>query len=147
MCQDFQHSSSGRKDLCLFPCRNSRAVDPNISNKNVSTYALSFYGSNSFWPCPNHFGQVQIIKISPKKSNSILAKIIWTLPKQFGCNQNNLYPSQTIWTVQNHFGPIEGQGNRAQRFPPEMNGLIPGKLKIKKWRKYFLFTSLSAQSS
>ena len=52
-------------------------------------YALSFYGSkiildcpnhfgrvpivldesNSFWSGPSHFGQVQIIKISPEKSN------------------------------------------------------------------------------
>ena len=36
--------------------------------------------------------------------------MIWTQPKQFGFEHNNLYPSKTIWAVQNHFGPIEGQG-------------------------------------
>ena len=69
----------------------------------MSIYALSFYGSkmimdrpndfdrvpiildgpNSFWSGPNHFGQVQIIKISPEKSNLNLTKMIWTRPKQF----------------------------------------------------------------
>ena len=76
----------------------------------MKTNALSFYGSkmildrpnnfgrvpivlhksNSFWSGPNHFGQVQIIKISPEKYN--------------------LDPTKTIWTVQNHFRSIEGQG-------------------------------------
>ena len=51
---------------------------------------------------PNHFGQVQIIKISQEKYNSNLTKIIWTC-------QNNLDLTKTIWTVQNHFGHIEGQ--------------------------------------
>ena len=64
----------------------------------LDIYALSFYGtkiildrpnnfgrvpivldgSNSFWSGPNHFGQVQIIKISPEKSNLNLTKTIWT---------------------------------------------------------------------
>ena len=39
-----------------------------------------------------------------------MTKMIWAWPKQFGPDQNNLYPSKTIWTVQNHFGAIEGQG-------------------------------------
>ena len=52
-------------------------------------YALSFYGSKmiltvqiilveylSFWTGPNHFGQVQIIKISPEKSNLSLTQMI-----------------------------------------------------------------------
>ena len=39
------------------------------------------------------FGQVQIIKISPEKSNL-----------------NDLDPTKTIRRVQNNFGPIEGQG-------------------------------------
>ena len=39
-----------------------------------------------------------------------LTKMIWTRPKQFGLDQNNLYSSKIIWTVQNHFGSIEGQG-------------------------------------
>ena len=62
----------------------------------LDIYALSFYGtkiildrpnnfgrvpivldgSNSFWSGPNHFGQVQIIKISPEKSNLNLTKTI-----------------------------------------------------------------------
>ena len=45
-------------------------------------------GPNVFSSGPNHF--IQVMKISPEKSNLNLAKM--------------------IWTVQNHFGPIEGQG-------------------------------------
>jgi len=40
-------------------------------------------GSNSFWLGQNHFGQVQIIKISPEKYNMNKTKMIWTRPKQF----------------------------------------------------------------
>ena len=67
----------------------------------LDIYALSFYGtkiildrpnnfgrvpivldgSNSFWSGPNHFGQVQIIKISPENSNVKLTKMIWTRQK------------------------------------------------------------------
>ena len=36
---------------------------------------------NSFWLRPNHFGQVQIISISPEKSNLNLIKMIWPQPK------------------------------------------------------------------
>ena len=64
----------------------------------------------SFWTGLILFGRVQIIQISPEKSNLELTKMIWTQPKQFGHDQNNLCPSETIWTVQNYFGPIEGQG-------------------------------------
>ena len=38
---------------------------------------------NSFWLGPNHFGQVQIIKIIPEKFNLKLTKMIWTQPKRF----------------------------------------------------------------
>ena len=65
--------------------------------------------STLFWSGLNHFGQVQIIKISPEKSNLNLTKMIWTRPKQIGPVQNNLYLTKMIWTVQNYFGPIEGQ--------------------------------------
>jgi len=51
----------------------------------------------------------QIIKISPKKTNLDLIKMIWIRPKQFGPGQNNFYQSETIWTVQNHFGLIGGR--------------------------------------
>ena len=51
---------------------------------------IIFYGYN--WLGRNRFGQVQIIKSSPEKSNLNLTKMIWTRPKQFG--------------------PIEGQGIR-----------------------------------
>ena len=64
----------------------------------------------SFWTGHIHFVQVQIIKISPEKSNLNLTKMIWTRPTLFGPYQNNLYPNKTIWMVQNNFGPIEGQG-------------------------------------
>ena len=40
-------------------------------------------GYNLFWTGPNHFGLVQIIKISPEKSNLSLSKMISTRPKQF----------------------------------------------------------------
>ena len=40
--------------------------------------------SNLFWSCPNHSVWVQIIKISPEKSNLNLTKMIRTQPKQFG---------------------------------------------------------------
>ena len=69
--------------------------------------------SKSLWSGPNHFEQVQIIKISPEKSNLNLTKRIWTQPEQLGPDQNKLYPSKTIWTVQNHFRPFEGQGINA----------------------------------
>ena len=103
----------------------------NIEYPNIQeSYALSFYesimildwpnyfgrlpivldGSNFFGQDPNHFGQLQIIRISPEKSNWNLTKMIWTCPKQIGPNQNNLYTTKIIWPVQNHFGPIEGQG-------------------------------------
>ena len=62
-----------------------------------------------FWTGPIRFVQVQIIKNSPEKSNLYLTKMIWTRPKRFGHDQNNLHPSKTNWTIQNHFGPIEGQ--------------------------------------
>ena len=38
-------------------------------------------GSNSFCLDPNHFGQVQIIKISPEKYNLNQNKMIWTRPE------------------------------------------------------------------
>ena len=51
--------------------------------------ALSFYGSkiildgsNLFWSGPNHFGQVQIVKISPEKFEQ--------------AEQNDLDPTKTI---------------------------------------------------
>ena len=81
-------------------------------------YALSFYGSkiildhpnqfgwvpivldgpNLFWSGPNHFGQIQIIKISPEKSNVNLTKMIWIWPKWFGTEQNNLDGPKSFWT-------------------------------------------------
>ena len=53
-------------------------------------------GSNLFWSGPNHLGQVQIIKISPEKSNLNLTKMIWTRSKQLALDQNNLYLSKSI---------------------------------------------------
>ena len=45
-------------------------------------------GPRSFWMGPNHFKQVQLIKISPIKSNLNLPKMIWTGLKQFGPDQS-----------------------------------------------------------
>ena len=52
----------------------------------------------SFWTGPIRFGQVQIIKISPEKSNLYLTKMIWTRPKQFVLVQNNLDGPKSFWT-------------------------------------------------
>ena len=51
-----------------------------------------------FRRCPNHFGQVQITKINSEKPNLNMTKMIWTRPKRFGPDQNNLYPSKTFRT-------------------------------------------------
>ena len=61
-----------------------------------------------FWTGPIHFGrvqiilewfgQVQIVKSSPEKSNLNLTKMIWTQPKLFGPDQNNLDGSKSFWT-------------------------------------------------
>jgi hypothetical protein len=89
----------------------------NIWYLDIKAYALSFYEFkmilafpnhfgripialdvfNLFWLGPNPFGQVQIKTNCPEKSDLNLIKMIWTQPKRFGHNQNNLYPSQTIW--------------------------------------------------
>ena len=105
--------------------------------------------SDSFWLVPNHFGQVQIIKISPEKSNFNLTKMIWSRPKRFGPNQNDLYQSKTIWTIQNHFGHTEGQGISILR----MKGFTKGPFSLlltagwitwqvwhqRLWRIWFIF--------
>ena len=39
--------------------------------------------SKSFWTIPNHFEQVQIMKISPVKSSFNMTKTICTCPKSF----------------------------------------------------------------
>ena len=44
-------------------------------------------GSNLFWWRPNHFGKVQIIKISSKKVNLNMTKLFG--PKTFWMVQNN----------------------------------------------------------
>ena len=73
-------------------------------------YQIVLDRTNLFLSGSNHFGQVQIIKISPEKYDLNQTKIIWTRPERFGSDQNNLYQSKTIWTVQNNFALIEGQG-------------------------------------
>ena len=90
--------------ISLMPC-------PSIGPKWFSwTVQIILVKYQSFWSGPTHFGQVQIIKINPEKSNLTLTKMLWTRPKQFGPDQNNLFLYKTIWMVQNNFGPIEGQG-------------------------------------
>ena len=51
----------------------------------------------SFWTCPIRFGQVQIIKISQEKSNLNLTKMIFTWPKRFWPDQNNLDGPKSFW--------------------------------------------------
>ena len=75
----------------------------------------------------NRFGQVQIIKISLEKFNLNLTKIIWTQPKPFGPDQNNLYQSKKIWTVQNYFGPIECVLGNKRRYAPTVNNHLKKK--------------------
>ena len=90
-----------------------RGSGQNLLYQNYDIDALSFYGSKMildqpnhfgrvpivldrsklFWSDSNHFGPVQIIKNSPEKSNLNLTKMIWTRPKRFGHDQNNLYQS------------------------------------------------------
>ena len=53
-------------------------------------------------PVQNHFGQVQIIKISPELTN--LTKTIWTWPKLFGTDKNDLDLTRTIFIRQKQFG-------------------------------------------
>ena len=86
------------------------ADNHSIYIRTLTSYALSFYGSkmildrpnhfcrvlivldgsNLFCLGPNRFGQVQIMKIIPEKSNLNLTEMIWIRPKQFAPDQNNL---------------------------------------------------------
>ena len=73
---------------------------PSIGPKWFWTVQIVLDGYKLFWSGPirfgqaqiilDRFGQVQIIKISPEKSNLNLTKMIWTRPKQFLHVQNNL---------------------------------------------------------
>ena len=65
-----------------------------MGQNNFGRVPIVLNGSNSFWLEPNHFGQAQIIKISPGKCYLNMTEMILTQPKQFGRN----------------FGPIEAQG-------------------------------------
>ena len=71
-----------QKNICAFSFYGSKMIldCPKIFGREP--IVLDRY--NSFWLGPNHFGQVQITKISPEKSNFNLTKRIWTRPKQFG---------------------------------------------------------------
>ena len=51
---------------------------PFMGPNNFGRVPIVLDGSNSFWSGPNHFEQVQIMKISPEKSNLNLTKMIWT---------------------------------------------------------------------
>ena len=95
--------SKSKSGLILMSCPS---MGPKILDcpNDFGPVPIFFDRSNSFWSGPNNFGQVQIITISPEKSNlnlTILTKMIWNRPKQFGPNQNNLHPSKKIWAVQN----------------------------------------------
>ena len=73
-----------------------------------------------FWFGPKRFGRVQIILVKFKLDFSGLIFIIWTCPKLFEPDQNELDPSKTIGTRpklfgwskiildhQNHFGQVQ----------------------------------------
>ena len=65
----------------------------------VLLYVQNDFGlSKLFWTGTNCFGQVQIILVMFKLDFSGLIFIIWTCPKCFGPNQNDLGPSKTIGT-------------------------------------------------
>ena len=87
--------------------------------QNYFGLSKSFWSITKFLDGPICFGLVKIIlirsklyiKISREKSNLNLIKIIWTWPKRFGHNQNNLYLpqinlylSKTICTCPKWFG-------------------------------------------
>ena len=63
---------------------------PSMGPNNFGQVPIVFDESNSFWSGQNHFGHVQIIKISPKKSDLNLTKTICIRPKQFLSVLNNL---------------------------------------------------------
>ena len=68
----------------LMPC-------PSIGPKWFWTIQIVLVGSKLFWWSSNHFGQVKL-------DFPWLFFIIWTFPKWFGPNQNELDPSKTIGT-------------------------------------------------
>ena len=82
---------------------------PSMGPKLFWTVQIILIKYQLFWTCPIHFGQVQIIKISPEKSNLTLTK------NALGPDQNNWYSTKMIWSVQNHFGAIEGQGTKQMK--------------------------------
>ena len=97
----------------LLPCSS-------IGQKWFWTFQIKWVEYQSFWTFPiffwsgsNHFGQFQIIKISKKN-------LIWTWPKWFETDKNDLKPTKTNCTCPKKFGRskstldiirhIEGQG-------------------------------------
>ena len=94
-----------------FPSRALCSVFPKGHTTVISFSCLVFLVESFYWSInrfgwDNHFGQVQIIKMSPWKSNLNLSKMICTRLKWIGRVQNDLYlPIQidldgpkSIWT-------------------------------------------------
>ena len=73
--------------------------------------------SNLFCSGPNHFEQVQIIKLV-QKSNSNLNKMTWTQPK------NNFVPIQENLDSPKIFGLVEGQGMKLKIFLQQQQSKI-----------------------
>ena len=61
-----------------------------MAPKWFGTIQMILFEYRSFWTGRILFRQVQIVKISPEKSNLKLSKIIWTQSKQFTPIKNNL---------------------------------------------------------
>jgi hypothetical protein len=68
-----------------------------IGPKWFWTVQIVLVRSKSFWLVPNHFGRVQIILVRFKLYFYLLFFIIWTCPKWFEPDQNDLNPTKTNW--------------------------------------------------
>ena len=88
------------------------ALMPSMGPKWFWTVQIILVEYQSFWAGSIHFGWIQIILGRSKSKKLVQKSLIWTWPKWFGPNQNDLGTIKTIWTVQNHFGLIEGQDIR-----------------------------------
>ena len=102
------NKTRGQREI-LMPC-------PCMGPNRFWTLQIILVDYELFWTGPICFGRVQIIKISPEKSNLTLKKMLRARPKRFGPDQNDWYSTKMIWSVQNHFGAIEGQGISLSQF-------------------------------
>ena len=87
----------------LMPC-------PSMGPKWFWTVQIILVEYKLFGTNPICYGRVQIILNRSKLLKLVQKNIIWTQPKWFGPDQNDLVPTKKNWTVQNHRSSIDGQG-------------------------------------